>query len=470
LHPVAALSAAGRQLGRLLPLFLVALLGGRRGDGSYIFYFVLALGLVVSFATGIGGWLRFRYWVQGDELRVEHGLIVRRRIFVPRERIVAIEESSSVLERLFGLVRLRIKTAATGTQVELSAIGRAESQRLQSLLSSERRPEPGAKHAAPDARYVLGTKQLLLAASTSGRLGILLSGVAWLLLQLDDLVLPWMVERLGSAGPSTQAGLPSPIAVALLALATLTLAWLVSVGVEIVKFGGFSVERRGRDLIVRRGLLERREIVIALARIQAIVLVEGLLRQPLGYGSIVVESVGHAEEKGQSTLLHPFLHRAHWREFLQQVAPEHAVEQALERPPRRALVRFLLQPLVAFFLAVLVAASFAAGAVVLLPGLVLAAWLGILRFRDTGAGVSGSVLIVQSRVLRRRTALVARRSIQHCQLVTSVLQRRRRLSTFEVGVASGAGGLVIGARDLDDAFASRLLEWAAPIGSGSSNE
>jgi putative membrane protein len=447
----------------MLPLFVIALLGGRRGDGSLFFHGVLVLGIVVSFVAGIGGWLRFHYWIEADELRVEHGLLVRRRIFVPRERIVAIDESASVLERLFGLVRLQIKTAAAGTQVELSAISRAESQRLQSLLSPEgeraRRP---ASETAPDARYALGTKQLLLAASTSGRLGILLSGIAWLLSQLDDMVVPWMLDRLGSLGPQARAGFPSPVAVALLALATLLIAWLVSVGVEIVKYGGFSVERRGRDLVVRRGLLERREVVIALARVQAIVIVEGLLRQPLGYGSIVVESIGHAEEKGQSTLLHPFLHRLQWQAFLRQVAPEHAVEHALERPPRRALIRFLLRPMLLFSLAVLAASSLAPSAVVLLAGVVFAALLGIMRFRDTGVGVRGPLLVVQSRTLRRKTAFVTRRSIQHCQLASSLFQRRRRLSTFEVGVASGAGGIVIGAPDLDAELALELFEWASP--------
>jgi uncharacterized membrane protein YdbT with pleckstrin-like domain len=74
------------------------------------------------------------------------------------------------------------------------------------------------------------------------------------------------------------------------------------------------------------------------------------------------------------------------------------------------------------------------------------------------------VLVVQSRNLRRRTAFVRRSAIQHGQLASSILQRRRRLSTFEIGVASGAGGVVIGARDLDADFAGKLLEWTSGRG------
>jgi putative membrane protein len=460
LHPVAALTATLRRLGALLPVFVVALISGRRDEGSFIAHGIWIVALLLSVVVGIGGWLRFRYWIEGDELRVEQGLFVRRRTFVPRERIVAMDESASVFERIFGLVRLRITTAAAGTEVELSAIRHDESERLQRLLSSHRDGETGSTgRAAPDARYALGTTELLLAASTSGRLGVLLSGIGWLISQLDELVFPWLQQRLIGV---TRTSLPTPPMIAIFALATLMLSWLVSVAVETVRYGGFNVERHGDDLIVRRGWLERREIVIARSRVQAIVLLEGMLRQPLGYATVIVESAGHAEDKGRSTVLHPFLHRSEWHTFLEQIAPDHAALLRLERPPRRALIRFLLRPMLVSAGAALIASVFVPAALVLL-GLVLpAAWLGALRFRDTGAGVSGRVLVVQSRNFRRRTAFVRKAAVQHAELASSLLQRRRRLSTFEIGVASGMGGIVIGARDLDSGVVRELLEWSSP--------
>src|SRR5690606_23775719 len=122
------------------------------------------------------------------------------------------------------------------------------------------------------------------------------------------------------------------------------LAFVASVIAEVARFGGFSVTRSGDQLVIRRGLFERREISVSLERIQAIRIVEGLLRQPLGYASLIVETAGHAEERGQSTQLHPFLHRSQWLSLLGALTPEHAVAPELERPPRRALRRFATRP------------------------------------------------------------------------------------------------------------------------------
>ncbi len=454
LHPVAALSAVLRQLGAFLPLFVVALIGGRRADGPGASYWFLGLGVVVSAVAGIGGWWRYRYRVEGSELRVERGLIVRHRTFIDRSRVVAMDESASVIERVFGLVRLRIKTAAAGTQVELSAITRSESQRIQRLLSGAAEVESAPR--APDARYLLGTRDLILAASTSGRLGVLLSGIAWLVLQFDELFVDWIGERLVAFDA------PNPLMLSVLGTLMLIVSWLVSIGFEIVKFGDFSLERRGNDLVVRRGLLERREVAIALDRAQAIVFVEGWLRQPFGFGSVVVESAGHAEEKGASTVLHPFLHRSEWLSFLARMAPEHAVTPEFVRPPRRALSRFLIRPLAYVLVLGLGLSAVFEHAFVLLLAIVPLTWLGLLRFRDTGASVVGRVLVLQSRDFVRRTAFVKRNAVQHAEHAVSFMQRRRALATFRVGVASGVAGIVLAARDLEDRTAAALLEWCSP--------
>jgi putative membrane protein len=241
------------------------------------------------------------------------------------------------------------------------------------------------------------------------------------------------------------------------------LAFVVSVAFEIVKYGGFSLERRNGDIVVRRGLLEQSEIVISLSRVQALVFVEGVLRQPFGYGSVHMESAGHADEKGQSTVLHPFLHRSEWPAFVARVGPEHAAEPALVRPPARALPRFLLRSLAAALGASLLLSALATPALAVALLLVPAAgWLGVLRFRDTGVGSSGRVLVLRSRSLRRRTAFVLKGAIQHAEVMTSFMQRRRRLSTFRVAVASGAGGVVLGVTDLEADQARSLLSWCSP--------
>src|SRR5690606_26620282 len=125
-------------------------------------------------------------------------------------------------------------------------------------------------------RYALSIPELLLAASTSGRLGVLLSGIVWVYSYVDDFVDEQLIEALGSVDLTGSLTRASPGFIAALVVLGFLLAFVASVIAEVARFGGFSVTRSGDQLVIRRGLFERREISVSLERIQAIRIVEGL--------------------------------------------------------------------------------------------------------------------------------------------------------------------------------------------------
>lgn len=448
-----------RALRSLLPLLLVVLITGRIEDSPVLLVGALALG--ASLIEGIGGWLRYQYWVTGGELRVERGFFVRQRVAIPAERVQTVDVTAGLLQRVFGLVKVEVKTAA-GTQVVMSAITEAAAERLRSALASEPSPHPEAS-ALPDvARFELTTRELLLAASTSGRLGVILSGMGWLYSQVDDFVEERLFELLGTLNLGDSVSGAGPLMLLGIALATLLIAFLASVIAEVARYGGFSVVRTGDQLVIRRGLLERREVSVALDRIQAIRIVEGLLRQPLGYAAIIVETAGYADERGQSTPLHPFLHKSRWQALLRELTPGYDVEPELKRPPRRALSRFMVRPLLTALLAATVI-SISVPFGWLSFGLALGApLLGWLAFRDTAVGISSQTLLLTRRMLRRTTAIVRRRRVQFCESSSSWLQRRRGLANLTVAVASGGGGKLFSVPELDAELVDELVVWTSP--------
>lgn len=458
LHPVAALIAVLKTLRSLLPLALVLLFTQRReGSSSILMVALFAVG--ASLVEGIGGWVRYRYSVSAGELRVERGFFVRQRIAIPAERVQTVDTSAGVLQRAFGLVKVEVKTAA-GTQVVMSAITNSAATDLRLALSAEPSTEQNAGPPRELARYALTPRELLLAASTSGRIGVILSGVAWVYSRIDDFVEERLIDALTALELSDSISKANPLLVVLLVLSGLVVAFVASVIAEVARFGGFSVVRTGDQLVIRRGIFERREVAISLERIQAIRIVEGLLRQPLGYAAIIVETAGHAEERGQSTQLHPFLHRSRWHQLLRDLTPEHAIEPRQEHPPRRALRRFIVRPMVlGTVLALALSLSLPYGWLAF--GLVLGApWLGWLRYRDAAVGISGQVLLLKRRGLERVTAIVRRRRIQYAVASSSVLQRRKRLANLTCAVASGTGGSHFSVPELDADLVDDVVVWS----------
>lgn len=459
LHWVAALVVGLKALPQLIPLLILVVLSGR-GDENRLWQIAIGFSLLpLSLVLGIVHWWRFQYWVDGGELRVKQGVFIRRNVYLPRERIQAIDVSAGVIQRLFGLVRVRVKSAAAGNQVELSAVSRLEADQLRAQLRQTQ--EQSSRSLCLPVRFGMTTGQLLLAASTSSQIGVILSGVLWLYAQVDDIVQQRLVAYLQSVESSTPMDGTNPALLALFVAGGLVFAWTLSIVDAVIRFGHFSVERRGSNLIVRRGLLEHREVSIAVDRVQVVRIVESLPRQPLGYGALFVESAGHAEERGKSTVLHPCLPRTSWIAFLQALLPQFAVEPSMNRPPKRAFLRFLFRPVVSTLFVATSATLFLPFGWVALALPVGAALLAILAYRDTALGRKHGVAVLRFRRVSRHTAIVPRSNIQFVSATTSWFQKRRRVASIEIGAAAGAAGRRFEARELDAATAKAFLAWCS---------
>ena len=134
---------------------------------------------------------------------------------------------------------------------------------------------------------------------------------------------------------------------ALLAGVVLAAAWVLSFLGTIVAFAGFTAVRDGERLRIRRGVLERREASMPVARVHAVRIVESPLRQPLGLAQLRIETAGYAREAATAQTLLPLVRRREVRAVLRELLPELAAAfDELDPLPRRALRRYVLPPLV----------------------------------------------------------------------------------------------------------------------------
>ncbi len=102
---------------------------------------MLAIAAAVLFfialvVTSIIKWSKFTYRIEEDELRIEEGLINKKKRYIPIERIQTINTSAGLIQQIFKLVKLQVETASGGTEAEVSlvAITQAEAERIQQAL------------------------------------------------------------------------------------------------------------------------------------------------------------------------------------------------------------------------------------------------------------------------------------------------------------------------------------------------
>ncbi|HEY6709558.1 MAG TPA: PH domain-containing protein [Actinomycetota bacterium] len=492
LHVLSPVFFAVGHAWRLWPLAL--LVAARRQ------LWLLVLGALVLLAWSTVEWLRRTYELEGGALRLEEGVLARKLRAVPFDRIQQVDLVRKPLHRLLGVATLRVETAGGGSaaEVDLDVVTLDEARALRaSLLKAKARltGAPATQAAAsggdtavgeaaggqvdaavdvtaPRAERVLlrlGLGEVMLAGITGSRaaaalvvLGPISQASDWFP-GLSD----WLFSRFDpeAVTPTTPAAFA---AVAVLG----AVVWLgLAAASSVVTDYGFTLARAGNDLVVRRGLLERREAVLPLARLQVVRIEESLLRRALGLASIRIQSAGRAGGRDQtaSRLAIPILQRAQVNRVLEELLPGAAPVPRLLLPPlaarRRAVTRsVLMATLVMAAIALLlwqlnaldvVAVPLAFG-VVAVPVLALAVTLGLAAYRHLGHATREGFLYARVGVAIRVTTAVPVAKTQSGSVRSSPFQRRAGLATLHVDIAGG--GPTPRVRDESEATAERLLQ------------
>jgi len=444
----------------------------RDGLSSSRVLLLLAVVFISIAASGVWALLSWRatvYFVQGNAFHFKRGVIGKNERTVPLDHIQSVDTVQGPVQRLFGIVEVRVETAGGGgkaADVSLAAVARPAARELQRELAP-RRPSTAADSSeviapipAPVRR--LSTGRLLLAGATSGQIGVALPIIFTFSQLFDDILTP---DFLMSFAHDLLPG--SVAAIVVIAGGVLLLAWLVAVAGTVLAYAGFSLSRDEDSLRITRGLLERREVTIPINRIQAVQVVENVLRQPLGLVLVKMESAGYGADAGVSTTLFPLLRRSEVEAFLQATAPEFAVSPILERLPTRARHRYMLRsalPLLGFALSTSAALVWQnRPELAPLPFVLVAvgAMYGLLRFRGVGWALSTGRLVISHRTLSRVTVIAPQRRLQSRSVLRSPFQRRARLASLVVRVGRGSAFEV---DDLDADDADELIYHLGPTG------
>jgi putative membrane protein len=443
MHPVAAISgliAALREF--IVPLVLIYFFG--RGGNQYDWLFGLIL--LIPFFAGIGRWLRFTYCIEGTTLKVNEGLFVRKKMTVPKNRVQSVDITAGIIQRIFGLVSVKIKTAGNDeAAVDLTAVKREEAQliveTLRGELSSDTTTNGELTGENTPIIYSISMNQLLAAGATSGQIGVILSVLITVSSQFDNMIdVDAIINTFDQWAPFLANS------TMLIAIVAVLGTWIFAILGTIVTYFSFMLVRREKDLVVRYGLLKTKQVSIPFNRVQAVRFSEGLLRQPFGYGALYVESAGQGDERQQSScIIAPFIHISEVDRVLAEILPDLTLgTMELTSPPDRAKWRYvlrLLRPVVVIAAISIWLVPYGWISLILLP---LSVVLGLAQYKTAGYIISGNKLLLRTRSIGRTTVLLKRSRVQSTEFRWNPLMHRRDLWSYSVTLASVSKNLVYG--------------------------
>ncbi|MEK3938131.1 PH domain-containing protein [Bacillus sp. FSL R5-0431] len=462
----------------IIPFFVLIFVNS---NSSIRFYAFIILGVLLLWkaVSTVLAWRRFTYRMEDDEFRVESGVITKKKKYISLERIQTVNTSEGIFQRIFGLVRVQIETAGgtDGPEVSLTAITKAEAEQLKqsifnrkkSLQQEEMLDENGDVPHDPltaqqpveeemNVSYRMGVPELLLAATTSSGIGVIISGCLAIYTQIDEILpLDGFVKRFSFLSHA------SVEIYAILIFLAVLIAWILSVGVTALQYANFTAKRKGKDIIITRGLIERHQMTIPLARIQAVKIKENILREPFGFATVMLVSAGGSiTEKETSSVLFPLIRKKKINELLSQFTDHYhlAPEAELKKVPKRSLKRYLISyGFVPLLVGVILSVRFPPWGYLALIPLPIALVFGCLAYKQSGYTIKDPLIQLTSRGIGKTTGIVLRKRMQNYTMTQSFFQKKGRLASIHTFVKSSALLDSFGVHHLEEEDAARVMDW-----------
>src|SRR5918997_3356832 len=147
LHPAAMLIDAIRTIRRSLSAFVIpgiALLASR-GLSVRTLVLILLGAIIVTVLAAFWGFLSWRattYQVTGGAFRLRRGVLQKNERTIPLDHVQSVDTVQGIIQRLFGVVEVRVETAGGGASepdASLAALERADAEALRREIEGSRR-------------------------------------------------------------------------------------------------------------------------------------------------------------------------------------------------------------------------------------------------------------------------------------------------------------------------------------------
>ena len=315
------------------PVLLIFIVKGSKGKSDYFLYATIGIALLVMIYSIIN-YFKFVFYVDEDELIQESGIIGRKKISIPFDRIQSINLEQNMIHRMFNVVKLKIDTAGTSKkEVEIDAIHRDTAESLRTILLANKnkskakengdnvRTEKAIEPSSPPVRKImhLSPLQLVKAGLVENHirsLGLIIASGFWLMSELDDLGID--LREYGEKLPIAMVGLSILVGLMIFGLVVLVLICLVRM--VIVNFD-LSFLRTPSGFKITKGLFTRRSISARDIKVQSVAWKDNILQKLIGIYDLTLRQAGMSSHNEESGIHIPGIGLHHIKYVTQELYP-----------------------------------------------------------------------------------------------------------------------------------------------------
>ena len=285
------------------------------------------------------------YELTENEIKCNRGVLFRKRSVLDYRKVHAINKKQNLFHRIFGIAVLTVDSGSTNTshQAEITII--EKDKNVDALLNElNALKEGGAKNAEstePKDELLLSDKDSLYRFTTGKKMLYTLINIAstaffTVLLGLFTIIVIGICKLMLQQNFLGTWGQYFLYAFLITIGAMLLFSMFSLIGCLIHSFVGyykFKITKRGNDIQITYGLLEKHTNTFSYDRIKAVKITQGLVQRMLGFAAIRLEVIGYTNNTGDDNknadlgVLVPFCKYEEVGEILSKVLPDYVPDE-----------------------------------------------------------------------------------------------------------------------------------------------
>ncbi len=453
-HPYFLISKIVSNVKEFIISFLI-LIGAAitKGKNEKIVFLIVGLIAIAIIVMTIVSWKNNVYSFDESGIHIKEGVISRKSRYIPSDKIHTMDIDAKLIQRLFGVVTLKIDTASGGKDAEVCLIlSKNEAENIKKVLFKEyvagnqekEKEQVGVeiekKHEGfhnENIQYKASITDLIITAVTSK---YIMGGLLFILVLYDKInnIIPknfkTKLSDFENRSAESMMAYRSIKLIIVIILVTIIITFLISVITTVIKYYDFTIKRTNNKINITYGFFDKKSVVIPLHRIQSISIVEGILKKPFNAVSINIESIGYGKEKGESTILCPLLRKNKIDKFFQEVLTEIRPEFEFSNSSNKSIIGYLVRAsIIPLLISVFITYKFKYGLFILLilPFFFL---LGYYRQKNAGICIKENELIMQFRVLAKYIVIIPKKNIQSSTKSQNIFQKKNDLINIKAAI------------------------------------
>ncbi|MBQ4116614.1 MAG: PH domain-containing protein [Clostridia bacterium] len=307
-------------------------------------YFAIALALVYL------GFIVYRilyyktsgYELTEKEIKCNRGVLFRKRSVLDYNRVHAINKKQSIFHRIFGIAILTVDSGSTNTshQAEITIIEKAKT--VDALIIELNALKEGGTRTVDETKeeVLLSDKDSLYRFTSKKKMLYTLINIVsasfftavFSILAITVLGVCKFMLRLDSLGTWGQYFLIATLITVVTMLIVSIFSFIGCMLHSFIGYHNFTISKRGNDIQISFGLLERHTNTFSYDRIKAVKISQGLVQRMLGFAAIKLEVIGYTNNTGDDNnaaigVLVPFCKFAEIGEILDKVLPDYTPDK-----------------------------------------------------------------------------------------------------------------------------------------------